>query len=308
MGKKRKRKRAKQGTAAAIKVVEQKAGHRSPRALFSDREAVLGRVAMVSPVFVAAVVFGGISEFSLLLFIPFTLICIVAAFYDLFLVRARQGLARGVGLSGVLLLVISSVAFCYDLTHDLWSTSALLLLLVLSLLQTQLGIQKPISLIAALCYPLVFSSLAAVLGAYSQLAVQLHNEEAFLVETFVFGFVPGTFLAAAIVARFSRVLEEAGWTRSFNVEKKGQIVARPGGVARLFSLLLVLGPSVTVLLSLRTIPQTFLLSVLVLLPTSSVATSFFQATATNRQIARRTIWLALFATGVMLGVGLTLRL
>ncbi len=126
------------------------------------------------------------------------------------------------------------------------------------------------------CEMLIFP----ILGALSQLD-EIHFRLA------IIGYVPACFLAAAAVAESAGAFANEGWKRSFEKTlKNGETVRRPGGLTRLFTLLLIAGPFLPIVLApLGEVPTTMLLTVLPLYFMAPLASGFFEELQSEEQIA-----------------------
>lgn len=152
---------------------------------------------------------------------------------------------------------------------------------------------KPSAVIVLALLVTVAPCLLAVLGVFVQ-APPLRAEGLLL------GLVPGSMLAAGIVAQLATVFEKHGWRRAKVVTtKSGEQKSRPLGLARLYTAFLMSGFFVVfVLASLALIPRPFMLLVLAMFVAPKVATAFLLHTGTDSEVYRATVRLALL-TGVL---------
>lgn len=124
------------------------------------------------------------------------------------------------------------------------------------------------------------------------------------------GFVPGTILAAALIARFAPQFEQAGWRRQREVESEGdEKKIRPASLSVCFSLLLLAGPVLPTALSpLGIIPSTFLITALLFYPLPRLGESFFNGTKPDRLIAVQTTMAAAAGSLLVLVAGALIRI
>ena len=184
--------------------------------------------------------------------------------------------------------------------------SGLLALYVLSVLvQSQLNRESVVGVFSRVLCSMIILSFASMLGAFAQ------SDEIFPA-TALLGLIPGFWLGAAFVAERASVIQSLGqglgWKREFTIERKGQIVLRPGGITRVFSSLLILGPALVLILAgLGFLPAGFLLVALPLAWTPRIAIDFQKQNAADELIALRVTRLNTLLLLTLLTAGLLAR-
>src|SRR5262249_41217202 len=98
---------------------------------------------------------------------------------------------------------------------------------------------------------------------------------------------------------------KAGWRRSFEVVKKdGTSQLRPGGLSRLFGLLIMLGPALPLALTpLGHFPITFFACALPLYAATRIAESFFRRTLPESTVTVNTVTVAAVSVVLLLLIG-----
>lgn len=131
-------------------------------------------------------------------------------------------------------------------------------------------------------------------------------------EYMVFGFVPGFVLASSLVARYTQVLINHSWKRSKEiVNKKGKTRLRPAGITRVFSLLLIAGPTIpTMLTPFDRFPTPFLIVAFAFFSIPKILENFLYQGESDATLALNTANLALgmcflvFAAGLLVRIGI----
>ena len=145
-------------------------------------------------------------------------------------------------------------------------------------------------------------TLLAILGAYSQFPELIWAVG-------ILGFIPGSFLAASLVARHAEIFTLNGWRRERIVTKKsGEELLRPGLLSQLYGFLLILGPLMAiVLVPLNALPQTFFLAVVPIYFMPGLASGFLERLRSDRMTGLKTLNLALVASVLVLAAGILTR-
>jgi hypothetical protein len=168
-----------------------------------------------------------------------------------------------------------------------------------------------LNLITRICLMIIGCVAAAVLGVAGQ------QEGAIFLETAVIGFLPATLIAAAMVARHSSELQAVEetrvdsaprkvWIRSvMRPNRRGIETLRPGTLAQLYSLCLLIGGGAVLTLTVfQYLPEPFFIGAIVLLPMPGLAQAFLEHTRDDLRTAELTELLALLASAATLTAGL----
>ncbi len=186
----------------------------------------------------------------------------------------------------------------YNVTNDLNASLLLALFAILTVGGDLLKRDTMTSLLIAGFALAGRMSLLAIFGVYVQ-------EQLLFPQSFILGWVPGWFLAAAIFAFHANKLQLAGWTRVGEIERKGVMVKRPGGLTRAFSLMLITGPVLPIAAGpFGFLPTAFVLSAFLLYPVPNLCEWFRDGTRSDSEIAIRAVILAGFATILLFLLGL----
>lgn len=217
------------------------------------------------------------------------------------LAKDRQRNIQTLITAGSASLVLGIPVTLVVLNYDAVACGSLLLVSLLCFLRRY---TIPSSVNSVLCHSavsIIILPLTALLGVYSQI-------ENISSPTAILGFVPGSFLAASVVAKFTTLLESLGWTRKLIVQKRGLDKVRPGRIMQLYSVLLLTGPiSVFVAVPAGLLPPSLMIGIMPLIWATKVASGFSEGTLSANQTAERTTRLALVSSGLMLVAGYLAR-
>jgi hypothetical protein len=214
--------------------------------LYQDDAEGLMRVVRFSPLITGAWLAGGFILSDVLVFAVLTA-ALILAYYTAPLSK-RDDVIFIKDFKYVLYLVQAGLLWVFYSLSQQWLMGVIAVLASLLVLGSGfLSLKTPASVILSMCSLVGQMSLFAVLGIFSQ----IHDKKPeMLVQYAVLGFVPGMVLAAALAARHSKVFLDAAWQRSFSKQSKdGKELLRPGGLSRLYSMFIVLGPALPVALA-----------------------------------------------------------
>ena len=166
--------------------------------------------------------------------------------------------------------------------------------------QFTLSLRSLRELVIHLCIVIIFPSTLPLLGIFSQV-------EQLPFQPFILGFVPGTLLAAALIARHGELFEKLGWSYSKEVTtKKGLVTLRPGEIGKLYSIMILLGPAVAFLLVItETFPPPVMFSVAILFLTPKLFERYIKLN--GQEMYSPTLKLAGLCTLLMLVIGIASR-
>jgi len=195
----------------------------------------------------------------------------------------------------------------YSLTKSVPGLFLLVSACGLTALGGLLKIDSPRAVILRITQSVFSMSLLALLGIYTQ----SYSVEAGLNPLYaVFGFVPACLLASAYVAKYSFLFEKASWKRNKEkINKDGEILIRPAGLARLYSLLFIAGPGIPVAIApLGILPHSFLICALGFWKAPDLLDGYLKKTMSDVEVGIKTITLAalmallVFIAGLFSGV------
>lgn len=220
-----------------------------------------------------------------------------------FLYQYERKVSSPLYISVFLIVELGCLGYLNEMVESAQKSGLLALYVLSVLVQSQLNRESVIGVFSRVICSMLILSFASMLGAFAQSA------EIFPA-TAILGLIPGFWLGAAFVAERASVIQSLGqglgWSREFTVERKGQIVHRPGGITRVFSFLLILGPALALILAgLGFLPAGFLLVALPLAWTPKIAIDFQKQSAADGLIALRVmrlntmLLLTLFIAGLV---------
>jgi len=299
---KKRKKRQKESSRSAPKAPLKQKKKRSLReVLYRDNAAAFVRILSFVPVFVGAWIAGGLlfTNFISLSLVVGVVVC--AHYFSLAMKDERKGVSVGILRSAMLVSELLLIGYFYQRSQNVEVTALLVLVGLLALARPHIKLENPFGILCFILALILQMSLLAVLGVYSQ-------QDRLIYSALVLGIVPAFILSASITARQAKVLEARGWKRSVEKEiqtKKGpKQLVRPLGTARLFSLLLIVGPALVIALTLfQLLPQPFILTALILFSTPKIAASFLKDSSLDCEIADKLLMLTAFSHILMLVLG-----
>ena len=229
------------------------------------------------------------------------LIGLVAVTRWIKLVRARKETI--VGANEILLVMYAGIIaislFFYSATDDARTSLLVALTGFLGVAFDRLEFESVFTLFVGAATLITRMSTLALLGVYCQFPEVIPS-------TGVLGFVPGAVLAASLFARHAGVMERHGWLRSFpHTDRKGVTSTRPGGVARAFSLMLLLGLALPVAIApFYILPKSFVLVAVLLYFVPGLCSAFIARERRDEETALRVMTLAAATCVVTLLLGI----
>lgn len=274
--------------------------------LYAKEAAGLYQLITILPFFIASWIAGGFIIERIEEFFIITLIMIVGS-YSIELEKnkklnyKKEFTLISSGILVALLLWFSSFTSNLPLTLMLAAT------VVIQRLRKYVDYSSVKNVLLNCISMILIMSLYSWIGIVSQIYVVNPSLEW---QYMIFGFVPGTLLAGSLVAKKSQVFLNNSWQRFSEAKnKKGEDVKRPGGLTRLFSLFLILGPAIpTISTPLEVFPAPFLATAVAFYFVPNILEDYLNETQADAIIALRTANLALGMAILMLIIGIFIRL
>lgn len=202
--------------------------------------------------------------------------------------------------------IIALLFLYYSYTAQLSICALLGLSALMYLLEISIHYSSPSRVILKAVSLLFRMSIYSIVGVLTQ---RYATHPKFVLEYIVFGFVPGSILAASIITRYSQVFLNHGWKRSQLVVNKGKEITRPASLSRLISLFIVVGPAIPLLLTPFDIfPTPFLAIAFGFTLIIKNLESYLKAEKPDAQLAIEQANIALLMSIVLLLIGLVIRL
>ena len=232
--------------------------------LYLNQAEGLRRLIRFFPLFAGAWIAGGVVLNQVWSFILLTAVMIVAYFAAH--PEKRKEFIFSELIDWILLaLIVGMLLFLHMITDAAQFTLIAAGVALLIYLSERLVVDSPRALLLLCAERVVEMSLFSFLSIYSQI---IEREQVSVLQYFwefcVIGFAPACCLSASYVLLHIDVLNKYGWKRTKPVYKDGKELEegkkRPAGIAQLYSLLLISGPALpVVLVPLNIFPATFLL-------------------------------------------------
>lgn len=257
---------------------------------FKNENAGLFRLIVFSPLFIGAWLASGLVLDEIWSFVLLTAAIVLVQSNESY--RDKKEVPFLDLLQTIIYALSGFAAFGFFAITQHFAGSALLAIsLVLLTIFGRLSRDRSINIIYLIVILLVLMPSFSILGIISQ---TFSHQQSLIVHHAVLGFVPCTVLCSSMVAKYSQLFIDESWVRARNVTtKKGEEVERPGGLTRLYSLLLLFGPALPVaVVPLGIFPTPFLICALSFLYAPKLAESFLNASISDQLIAVRTIHLA----------------
>jgi len=270
------------------------------RAMFSEEG--LFRLTYFWPFFAGALIFDKMLLVDIVLF-SLNLIVIFAVYQCSLVIQERKNTGHKSIYSGLYYgLMLLAIFLYYGQTKSLSLAGILVAYSLATLLRGLIGCRNPSRVIWSSLLVCFEVTLLPVMG----LASQTKELTLDYLQVAILGLIPGLLLSSYLVASNSLLLKNFGWQKSAVItNKKGKEIIRPRGIARLYSIFMMLGPVVpATLLIFNRGPQSFWLYLLPVFFMPQLASDFLNETKSDEEITRKTLKLAAMVSLMGLLVGL----
>lgn len=260
--------------------------------LYENDAELLYHFVSYLPLMITAWIFGGLQIQNTTAFGLIMSVMLLAHYLEL-MAKARipYSFSSTKQVAAHVLALILSIGFAYYFENILAGV-LLGIYYIFSLPAAYLKKNNVKNILTIMISTLVRMCLLSLLGCFCQ------TKEIYF-PVLIFGIIPAGFLLASDVAFNTKVFIAEGWQRSFYHPKKNKegvekLLARPLGLSRLYVLLLVLGPIVPVVfVPIGFLSEAFILAILPLYYMPNMASCFMEELKTDRELAFKTINLAL---------------